>query len=414
MKKIIASASLAAVGAVSLQAALEQGLTPAESAKPWNISATLRGFYDDNYDTRPTGQRLNSFGFEVSPTASANYVWAQNAASLSYTYRMRYYENRAHYHESSADHTHLINGSFEHSFSDQYKLDLSDAFVIAQEPELIDPSGSIRRRANGSNIRNTASARLRGDVTRLFGFELGYSNTFYDFDDPFYALLLNRMHHLAHLDLRWHALPQTWGILGYQFGLVDYTHSAEGVIDPEVRNNRSHYIYLGADHAMMGGKVNAYGRIGGQITDFYNADRVPGADETTASPYADFGATWAYMPGSFLQLGIRHSRLATDIFAFDQEATTLYGQVSQQITPKLTCNLTAQYQNASFNDSSQPNIDGKIENYYIAGVNLAYQIMTAPVAVAAETGYNLDVLDSQLSDRSYTRNRVYLGVRASY
>ena len=48
MKKIIASASLAALSAASLQAAYAPGLSPQEKSKAWAISGTLRGFYDDN------------------------------------------------------------------------------------------------------------------------------------------------------------------------------------------------------------------------------------------------------------------------------------------------------------------------------------------------------------------------------
>ena len=48
MKKIIASASLAALSAASVQAAYAPGLSPQEKSKAWTISGTLRGFYDDN------------------------------------------------------------------------------------------------------------------------------------------------------------------------------------------------------------------------------------------------------------------------------------------------------------------------------------------------------------------------------
>lgn len=412
MKKIIASASLAAVGAVGLQAALAPGVSSAEQAKPWNVSASLRGFYDDNYTTRPEGLgKKNSFGIEVSPAASFTYTVEQNVASLSYIYGMRYYENRQ---QNSIDQSHQVNARLEHTFSEQYKLDLTDSFVVGQEPELLDPSAGFKYRADGSNIRNTAIAKFHAELTRLFGLEVGYGNTLYSFDDPAYALFLDRMEHLAHLDLRWHALPLTWGVLGYQYGVVDYTHAIESGVDPTVRNSRSHYVYVGADHALAGGKINTYGRVGAQFIEYPNADKIAGAEDSSVVPYADFGATWAYMRGSFLQLGIKHTLLATDFYAFDQEATTLYGQVSQKITEKLTCSLNAQYQNSSFNFKGNSAIDGKVEDYFLVGLNFAYQIMTAPVAVTAETGYNLDVLDSEIAGREFTRNRVYLGLRASY
>ncbi|MGB9601179.1 MAG: hypothetical protein ACPMAG_00135, partial [Limisphaerales bacterium] len=42
--------------------------------KPWSVSATVRGFYDDNYLTRhskPMGKR-DSWGFEISPEAKVS------------------------------------------------------------------------------------------------------------------------------------------------------------------------------------------------------------------------------------------------------------------------------------------------------------------------------------------------------
>jgi hypothetical protein len=96
MKKSITSASLAALGAISLQAgtpldrsyyAPNPVLTPQQSTKWWSVSATLRGFYDDNYNTSPhplwfrldpatglatSGSKQDSFGFEVSPSFGIN------------------------------------------------------------------------------------------------------------------------------------------------------------------------------------------------------------------------------------------------------------------------------------------------------------------------------------------------------
>ena len=73
MKKIVASVGLFAVGASGVQAASLTALT-VEGAKPWSISATLRGFYDDNVNTAPNSvSRTESFGFEASPSIGLNW-----------------------------------------------------------------------------------------------------------------------------------------------------------------------------------------------------------------------------------------------------------------------------------------------------------------------------------------------------
>jgi len=89
MKKFFASAGLVTVGAVSLQAAYTPGLTPMETTKPWSLAATLRGFYDDNYNNAPSDIRKGSAGFEISPAARLNFTMEQNYVGLSYIYSLK-------------------------------------------------------------------------------------------------------------------------------------------------------------------------------------------------------------------------------------------------------------------------------------------------------------------------------------
>src|SRR6266581_1799855 len=72
MKKIIASARLAALGAASVQAAYAPGLSPQEKSKAWTISGTLRGFYDDNPTLSIGADKQESWGLEMSPSLAVN------------------------------------------------------------------------------------------------------------------------------------------------------------------------------------------------------------------------------------------------------------------------------------------------------------------------------------------------------
>jgi hypothetical protein len=422
MNKIIMTASLAALGAVSLQAAYDPGLSATERSKPWSVAASLRGFYDDNYTTSPSHPSAaypgvaarSSYGMEVSPSASLNLPLDQTLISLSYQYSMRYYEDRE---KNTADHSHQFNARLNHAFTENYRLDLSDSFVIAQEPEVLDPSTSVPMRMNGNNMRNTAAAKFSADITRLFGVELGYSNSLYDYDSEAYAGLLNRMEHLITFDTRWHLLPKTVGILGYQYGMVNYddqktlnatSFGGAAAESSKIRDNRSHYAYVGADQT-INSKLKASVRLGGQFTEYQNLKAVNSTVEDDSTiPYADANVTYAYTTGSYAQLGVKHSRLATDVLALDREATTVYGSVNHQITAKLMGSLMGQVQNSSFNQGLYNDTE---DNYFVVGLNLTYTINQY---LAAEAGYNFDRLDSDIQDRSFSRNRVYLGLRASY
>jgi uncharacterized protein (PEP-CTERM system associated) len=109
-------------------------------------------------------------------------------------------------------------------------------------------------------------------------------------------------------------------------------------------------------------------------------------------------------------VGARHSRIATDASALDQENTTAYGSFNYRVLPPLTASLIGQYQYNTFENGSLSFRD-KSENFWLLGLNLTYEINRF---LAAEAGYNYDRLDSDLGFRSFTRNRVYVGLRASY
>jgi len=153
-------------------------------------------------------------------------------------------------------------------------------------------------------------------------------------------------------------------------------------------------------------------RIGAQFTDYPNA--LPTQDDRVVSPYADASASWAYNPGSYLQLGIKHQRNQTDVgigsagAVQDQESTGIYGVVNHRIAPNLTGSVLGQIQHSSFRGGG---FDGKIDTLGAVGVNFAYQVNAF---VTAEAGYNYDRLDSDLAGRSFTRNRIYFGLRATY
>jgi hypothetical protein len=430
MKRVIASAGLLALGAAGVQTAHAQ-LT-AGSEKPWSVSATLRGFYDDNYNTQPDGVgRVSSFGFEVKPKLSYNLSTDQTTLDVSYAYTLLYYDARANNKE---DQDHDFELALKHEFSPRYSVSFVDSFVIAQEPEVIDPGLSSPLRSNGDNLRNRAGIMFNAEMTPLLGFELGYANTIYDYKEnagntttpafPSRSALLDRVEHLANIDSRWHLWEQTTAIFGYQFGAVQYT-SGENIDSPlpspfiasSTRNNYSHYVYVGLEH-QFSQSLSASGRVGIQYLDYYNSPT--GNKGNSLSPYVDLSLSYAYMDGGSLSLGFHHAHNQTDEAAsvlnpgsitLDQESSTVFGSLSQKLTPlspKLTGSLTAQYQNSSFNGGP---FDSETDNIYLVGLNFSYQFNHY---ISAETGYNYDLLKSDLPSRGYDRNRVYIGVTASY
>ena len=88
MKRVIASAGLLALSAAGAAAQL------ITADKPWSISGSLRGFYDDNVNTAPEGPgKVDSFGFEIGPAAAVDFNWGPTTFKGSYAYWNRTISN---------------------------------------------------------------------------------------------------------------------------------------------------------------------------------------------------------------------------------------------------------------------------------------------------------------------------------
>ena len=230
MKKLIASAGILIVGAGVAPAVNYGDLGTGETAKRWNATLALRGFYDDNYATSPSGLQQSSGGFQVNPTIAGNMPGAQTYLGAKLDYSMLYYFDRP---GSKVDHNLSLDLKMDHRFNERQRLRVEDLFTYSKEPELLDRSGTRTTplRSQSDGIRNFLPIEFSWQLTRLFSLELGYQNTFYRyFDDqknPFtYAARLNRWEHQLHVDARWQLQPHTVGLVGYAVGLVDYTSGA--------------------------------------------------------------------------------------------------------------------------------------------------------------------------------------------
>lgn len=431
MRKFFVCAGLALAGTTSLQAAYAPDLNSMETAKLWSVSGTLRGFYDDNYNTAPSGPaKRNSFGFEVSPSVSLNVPLQQTELGLKYTYGLYYYQDREQINGRPIDQTHQLDLWVDHAFTERWSTKVQDTLAVGQEPQLIN--GGTLVRAEGNNVHNTGAISLDTQWTRLLGTELSYQNNFYDYQNSggdgsnpaigaSLAGLLNRLEHNISLNVNWRLQPTLLAFVGYSYGQVNFTGNEiiSGFPGPithsDNRDSRSQYGYLGAQYNPLDNLTLA-GQAGIQYADYYNP--VPGTPSTSqVSPYAKLSGTYTYLPGSYVQLGFTQSRNATSVVAptasgkvtEDEESSVVYGALNHQFSPRLIGSITGQIQYSTFNGGA---VDGQSQTWYQAGINLAYIFNPH---VSAEIGYNYDDVSSAGAfSPGYERNRVYLGVTGTY
>jgi hypothetical protein len=435
MNKIVASVGLVALSASGLEAALIPGL--GEANKPWSISATLRGFYDDNRATSSDPSlKKDSWGFEISPSISVDLRWEPTTFKAWYVYSYKWYDRALAGGGGHSDSTHILNAELNHAFNERFSANVRDSFVIGQEPDVLRSGNAFTtfQRISGNNIRNDASINLRGQITPELGGELGYGNEIFDYDDsggdgadPSFSGLLDRIEHRVHLDARYMVLPETVAIAGYQFRQVGYTANEEigftsrpdlPVVFSADRNFYEHYFYVGAEQ-VFSPQLTASVRVGARYIDYYND---PAGSGNGWGPYAMANVRFVYLPDSYVELGLTHDMNATDVigggvagagsgpssFTASSESTSIYGSINHKFTPKLRGSVIGQFQHSEFNGGL---FDGETENYYLVGLNFTYQFSPH---FSAEVGYNYDNLESDAAGRSFDRNRVYIGVTGTY
>jgi hypothetical protein len=434
---------LAAAGTASLQAAYAPDLGPLSANKIWNVSATLRGFYDDNYFTSNTDTR-SSYGFEISPQLMLAVPLQQTELGLRNTYSMTYYQDRNSEGQSPIDQSDQLDLWVDHAFTERWHAKVLDTFVVGQEPQLLNPNaapGSLPFRVSGDNIANNGTVTLNTDWTRLFSTSLNYHNSFYDYRNsgetvadllafyggvpgasgPSLSGLLDRIEQTVWLDLQWHLSPETIGLFGSQVEFVNYTGSEPIAFSPVLpgniyysnnRDNRQYTGYVGVQHGFLP-NLSVLAKAGVTYTDPYNDPLGSGS----FSPYGVLSIIYTYLPGSYVQLGLNESQNATDVVTPDpttgkitqyQQSTYVYGSINHLITPKLLGTLIGSWQYSTFKGGA---FNNHPDSFYSLGLNFSY---TFTPHLSADAGYNFDDLESDISGRGYTRNRVYIGVTAAY
>lgn len=400
------------------------GLTPQQASKWWTVSASLRGFYDDNYSFQADGPlRQGSQGFEISPTLSINLPLEQTLIKGDYTYRLNYFGDRP---DKAIDQYHDLFARVNHQFTPVRTINIEENFTFSNEPQIGgDNAAQATFRRDSEWLRNRFGVAFNNRFSPRFGLEVGYDLTAYDYlaDEGVDSLsaLLDRLEHLIRIEPQYIISETTFGFLGYLFGYSDYTsellvtRQVENTLPPpsppfitvlepgSIRDTITHYGYVGGQHNFSR-QLNAAARVGLVYADYIHLN------ETSVSPYGDLSVGYTYLPGSSARLGLKHDRSATDnAGAADQIATTGYLSVNHRITPRITASMLATYQLSELRGGT---LDGGNYAYLTLSLSLDYKITENLFANAA---YQRDSLtgDEEVYQNA-TRNRVWMGARIVY
>lgn len=415
MNKIAASIGIVALGTTAIQAVESSALNSMQNTKPWSIAASLRGFYDDNIDTAPNGEQ--SLGYQIEPSFDFGMAGEQTSFNVGYSFSANYYEKQPTFQADKWSYAHVFDGALSHTFSPRLEMSVTESFSLGQEPDIRRSNGFLDTytRVSGDNIRNSAGINLNAEVTQTLGLTAGYDNNYFNYDESgpgSLSALLDRMEHRLRLDSNWKLNSQTVGIVGYEYGQTLY--SADEILigtrRSEDRNSRSHILSAGAQH-YFNPNLSAVLRVGAQLVDFYNDS----STDSTVSPYVNGNVHYAIQSTTTADLGFgyRHNpanSVGNTVASLvqDTETASLSASLSHEIVRRLVGTLTGTWQHSTYNGGS---LDGDVQVFYTLGARLAYQFTPN---FSAHASYNYDKLDSDVPGFTYDRNRIFLGVTASY
>ncbi len=420
MNKLVVSVGIIALGSSVVHAVETGALNAQQTKKAWSMSASLRGFYDDNFNSQSGANKQSSTGVEVNPSIDFGVAGDQSSFNVGYDFMARYYEKALNGTSDHSDFTHQFNLTATHAFSERVRMNASEQFVVGQEPDILSQGGTIStpQRISGNNYRNTASVGGKVQATTLLGLGASYDNTIVDYEDQGRASLssrLDRMEHAVALNSQWTLSQQTVGLLGVVIGRTE--HSSTDFIDPifpilaERRDSRSLIINGGVQHEFSSQFSGSF-LIGGQRIEFPNDS----ASKTKWSPWVQSSLTYQYQTQTKLEFGFSYNRSVSDVvaanngtdFVHDTETASVYSLVSHEIAQHLRGSGSVRYQSAKFNGGSA---NGSKENFLLLTLGLAYEFNPN---LEGNIGYNFDDLSSDIAGRDFSRNKFYVGVTAKY
>jgi hypothetical protein len=406
------------VGTAGLWGQNIAGLTSQETTKRWTITADLGMFYDDNNLSSPVDPQA-SFGFELAPHVALNLPLARTLLKASYDLRLSYYEGRP---SDKMDTEHQFSGSMNHRISELAVIKVSETYIKSSQPEVPGEAQTTFVRGDLAHWRNYFLADYTVRLAPTYGMSVGVRNDYFDYEQDGFGSLsasLDRSDTRMHLEGNLYSTEHQRYFAGYQIGLLEYTSDEilgvlqspvfpfVTVIPSSYRDALSHYVYLGADR-QFNPRMNASVSLGASYTDYYNQDF------TDLAPYFQLRSAYIYRVGGSVEVGAQVSRTATDSgvgqssVTRDQLSTIFDLRLQHRLTPSLTATLSFFFQHSVYNGGD---FDGDADDSFEAVPGLEYKITEN---LYARVDYHRWELFSSRPFSSFTRNRVFVGMRVAF
>jgi predicted porin len=360
-----------------------------EQGEALTVTVDSGAYYDTNIFGSATGA-IDSMVYSISPKFAFNAsVEKQTFLSASYKPTLDYFDRRP------TDKTllsHEVALRLAHAFTDVSNLDLTDGFHVDKNPESLLAGQPVN--TDQSVTWNEFDGRFTTALGPKFGTVLKYRNIVYAYNDDGLAHSLNRMEHLAGLELNYKALPDVAVVGEYRHQIINYSHSSG------TNDKNSDFALTGLDYS-LGKKVTLSTRVGLE-------DRRRSGEPNNTGPYAELTCRYDYSDQSFVSGGYTYSLEETDdpsLFT-DTKMNRFFINVQHALTPTIVTSASATWQPSTLQGRpGKVNVDETTTRLGVAVTYLARKNLSLSAT------YDYDDVSSDMSNRGQLRSRVGVNMR---
>ena len=353
----------------------------------------MREGYDDNVYTT-TESRVGSWFTNASAVLDYKFGSARTHFDLQAVAGATYYYYRPFGQEYDVNTS--LSFDLEHHATPRLTLSATAYLTYQTEPDLNNGFG-INRRA-GNYFYTVDKLTLAYQWAPRFSTATSYTLGAIKYDDSSIGAFEDRIEHTFGNEFRFLVLPTTTLVGEYRFEIIDF--------DVAPRDSITHFLLAGIDHT-FNPRFNISLRAGAEFREIDNFDE-------RTSPYAESTLRYAAGERTSLSWISRYGLEEPDVPGSPSRQTFRTGlTLSYAIDSRITASGSIFYEHDD-NDGVltstffQPEFT---EDSVDLGIGLRYDINRVYAVIA---GYNFTEVFSDIPLREYYRNRVYLGLNATF
>jgi len=361
--------------------------------RPFQLTLSVQNGYDDNISSSSTDRHGTWF---TNENVTLSYDFGTPRTQIN----LRAGGGIAYYFDRPGDRNYDLNGFlallFTHKISPRLILSESTYLTYQVEPDFALDTGLDRRSGNYLYTSNKFSVAY--NWAPRFSTITSYTLSRTSYDDQSTGFFEDRFEHTFGNEFRFLAWPTTTLVGEYRFQIIDY--------DGFPRDSTTNFLLTGLDHNFSP-RFNVSLRGGVEFRSYDNF-----GDRT--DPYFESTLTYQLARDSFISWTNHYGIEEPDVLTASSRTAFRTGlQVQYGVTQRIMTKLGFYYEHDE-NSGGAP----------VGGISSSFAEDSYALALSAQysfnrnwavaTGYDFTDVESGALFRSYSRNRVYLGLNFNF